>query len=229
MAIVVGLSAILTWLSSRAVNPEAELFDRALGELEHFDRGEDALYRDFFTARTGLLRNYDPLVSKINALHGSLERLRAAAAIDRKTTETIDRLAATVDRQEQLIETFKSQNAVLRNSLSFLGRFAAHSDARDLDLAISSAAAAVLHLTLDTTSTAVDEAQRRLDNLEWEALSDGQTDMVEPFLAHGRLLHKVLPSIDSILKTMMALPRTKDELWRNLGDDGVRKAAYRGG
>ncbi|WP_441260369.1 two-component system VirA-like sensor kinase [Bradyrhizobium sp. 521_C7_N1_3] len=211
VAIVVGLSAILTWLSSRAVNPEAELFDRALGELEHFDRGEDALYRDFFTARTGLLRNYDPLVSKMNALHGSLERLRAAAAIDRKTTETIDRLAATVDRQEQLIETFKSENAVLHNSLSFFGRFAAHSDARDLDLAISSAAAAILHLTLDTTSTAVGEAQRRLDNLEWEALSDGQTDMVEPFLAHGRLLHKLLPSVDSILKTMMALPRTKDQ------------------
>ncbi|MEH2487486.1 signal transduction histidine kinase [Bradyrhizobium sp. AZCC 2230] len=211
VVIVIGLSALLTWLSLRAVNPEAEVFDRALDELEHFSQIEDALYRDFLSARTGLLRNYDPLGDEINALRDSLERLRGTVAINTEINEQIDRLAASVDRQEQLLEMFKSQNAILQNSLSFFARFAAHSDVRDLDLAISSAAAAILHLTLDTTSIAVGEAQRRLDNLEWEALSDGQTDMVEPFLAHGRLLHNLLPSVDSMLKAMMMLPRKKDQ------------------
>jgi signal transduction histidine kinase/CheY-like chemotaxis protein len=211
VAIVIGLFALLTWLSLRAINPEAEVFDRALDEIEHFSQIEDALYRDFLSARAGMLRNYDHLSNKVNALRASLERLRGTAAVDTDTNEDIDRLAESIDRQEQLLEMFKSQNAILQNSLSFFARFAAHSDVRDLDLAISSATAAILHLTLDTTSIAVDDAQRRLDNLEWEALSDGQTDMIEPFLAHGRLLHKLLPSIDSMLKAMMSLPRKKDQ------------------
>ncbi|MBR0816622.1 two-component system VirA-like sensor kinase [Bradyrhizobium liaoningense] len=211
VAIIVGLAALLTWFSLRAINPDAELFDRAFNELEHFGVIENTLYRDVFTARTGMLGDYDPLGNEINALRKSLDRLRATAAIDRATSEAIDRLAELVDQQEQLVEAFKSQNAVLHNSLSFFARFRAHSDLRELDLAVSSAAAAILHLTLDTTSTSVGEAEMSLDNLEWEALRTNQAYLVEPFLAHGRLLRKLLPSVDGILKTMMTLPRTMNQ------------------
>src|SRR5258708_5090333 len=86
VAIVPILVLLLTWLSLRAINPEAELFDIALGELDRFAMLENALYRDVFTARAGTLRNYDPLVREINALHDSLARLRETAAIDSETT-----------------------------------------------------------------------------------------------------------------------------------------------
>jgi len=69
VAIVPLLVLLLTWLSLRAFDPEAELFDIALGELDRFAMLESALYRDVFTARAGTLRNYDPLVREINALH----------------------------------------------------------------------------------------------------------------------------------------------------------------
>jgi hypothetical protein len=70
-AIVVSLVLLLTWFSLRAVDPQAELFDRALAELDHFGMIESTLHRDVFTARTGRLRSYDPLVNEINALHSS--------------------------------------------------------------------------------------------------------------------------------------------------------------
>src|SRR5262249_18745329 len=67
------------------------------------------------------------------------------------------------------------------------------------------------HLTLDTSPTAVGEAEGRLDDLDWQAARSGQSALVEPFLAHGRLIQRLLPSVDNILKTMMALPRERDQ------------------
>lgn len=209
--VVIGLSVLLTWFSWRAVNPEAEHYDRALIEIDRFGMIEDALYRDLFTARAGLLLNYDPLVSEIDGLHKAIARLRATVEVDGRTADMVNRLAASVDRQEQLVEYFKSQNAVMHNSLSFFARFAANSDRRDLDLAIRSAGTAILHLTLDTSSTAVKEAEDRLDELDGQAAESGQVVLVEPFLAHGRLLHRLLPSVDSILKKMLSLRHEQDQ------------------
>ncbi len=107
-AIAVFMVALLTWLSLRAVNPEAEFFDHALAELDHFGMIENALYRDVFTARAGSLRTYDPLVHEIDALHNSLGRLRNLSAIDAETIAAVDRLATSIDRQEELVERFKS-------------------------------------------------------------------------------------------------------------------------
>src|SRR5262249_12113226 len=98
MAIV--FVVVLTWLSLRAINPEAEMFDVAIAELDHFAMIENALYRDVFSARTGMLRNYDPLVREIDALRSSRDRLRQVAALDRETADAVDRLSALVDRQE---------------------------------------------------------------------------------------------------------------------------------
>jgi hypothetical protein len=91
---------LLTWLSLRALNPEAETFDVALAELEHFAMIENALYRDVFSARAGMLRNYDPLVREIDALHICRDRLRQSAILDQETAAAVDRLAQSVDRQE---------------------------------------------------------------------------------------------------------------------------------
>ena len=79
------------------------------------------------------------MVSEIDGLHKAIARLRATVEVDGRTADMVNRLAASVDRQEELVEYFKSQNAVMHNSLSFFARFATNSDRRDLDLAIRSA------------------------------------------------------------------------------------------
>jgi signal transduction histidine kinase/uncharacterized protein with PIN domain len=201
---------LLTWLSLRATNPEAELFDRALAELDRFATIENALYRDVFTARVGTLLNYDPLVTDIDALHSSCGRLRETAALDATTTAAVERLAESVDRQEELVERFKSDNALLRNSLSFFGRFSTHPSSADLGAAISAAAAAMLHLTLDTSATTAREVQDRLDDLAALA-RPSDDDPVGPLLAHGRLLHRLLPAVDNVLKMMDALPQKQEQ------------------
>jgi signal transduction histidine kinase/CheY-like chemotaxis protein len=211
-AVIVSLLVLLlTFLSLRAIDPEAELFDLALGELDRFSVLENALYRDVFTARAGTLRNYDPLVREINALHNSLARLRETAAIDSETTAVLDQLVTSVDRQEELVEQFKSENALLHNSLSFFGRFSVRPASSDLGPAISAAAAAMLQLTLDTSSAAAREVQDRLDELGNRSRSSGDSESVEALLAHGRLLHGLLPAVDNTLTAMRALPRKRDQ------------------
>ncbi|WP_455153277.1 two-component system VirA-like sensor kinase [Bradyrhizobium cenepequi] len=216
LTIVFALVLLLTWLSLRAINPEAERFDRALAELDRFAMLDAALYRDVFTARAGALRNYDPLVREINALHKSLDRLRQSAAIDADTSEAVGRLEASLARQEELVERFKSDNALLHNSLTFFERFSLHATAADLGPSISAAAAAMLQLTLDTSDSAVREVKDRLDKLADQARPfDG--DVIGPLLAHGRLLQGLLPAVDGVLKAMRAIqPRLEQEQLRNL-------------
>ncbi|MGZ3324095.1 MAG: DAHL domain-containing protein, partial [Xanthobacteraceae bacterium] len=194
VAIVSFLVLLLTWLSLRAINPQAELFDQALAEIDHFATIENALYRDVFTARAGTLRNYDPLVHEVVALRNSLDRLRQTAVIDAETAAAVDQLAASVDRQEELVEQFKSDNALLHNSLSFFGRFSARPVSSELRPAISSAAAAMLHLTLDTSPAAAGEVEGRLNELA-ERAQPSDRDSIAPLLAHGRLLHDLLPAV----------------------------------
>ena len=83
-----------------------------------------ALQRDVLQARGGLLGSYDPFVrsmAKLRTATADLPTARevasgeARADIDRKIAE----VAAAVRDQEALVEAFKSDNALLRNSLAY--------------------------------------------------------------------------------------------------------------
>jgi signal transduction histidine kinase len=208
---VVFLVLLLTWFSLRALNPAAELFDRLLTELDQFETLENMLYRDLFMARAGMLRNYDPLVSDVNALRASITRLHDNSPADDETKAALDRLVSSVAHQEELVEQFKSDNALLQNSLSFFGRFDTHSLNPDLDYAIDAASAAMLHLTLDTSAAVTHDVQVRLDEVDRQSTRSDQHDMVEPLLAHGRLLQQLLPSVDHTLTEIRRLSRERDQ------------------
>jgi hypothetical protein len=199
---VLLLIALSTWLSLRAINPEAERFDRFLGEIDRFAMFEAALHRDVLGARAGTLHNYDPLVREVNAIDGALDRLRDTASVDRETTAVIDRLADSVGRQEDLVEQFKSNNALLQNSLAYFEMFSRLLSlpqvAGPFSPAVGTLAAAMLHLTLDTSAATVAEVQDRLDELARLPPPGEDAASVQALLAHGRLLHRLLPATDGI-------------------------------
>ena len=89
-AIVAILVALLTWFSVHASNWEAETFDQAFAEVNRFEMIENALYRHVFTARAGMLRNYDPLVEDINSLRDSSRRLREMSTLYEMVKEGVD-------------------------------------------------------------------------------------------------------------------------------------------
>jgi signal transduction histidine kinase/ActR/RegA family two-component response regulator len=208
---VVVLITLLTWLSLRAFDSGAERFDRALGELERFDSTESDLHGNILSARAGLLRNYDPLVRDTNALDALVQRIRASMAGDRTTEAAIDRLNASVRRQEALTEQFKSNNALLQNSLAYFAWFSAQMSApgHDDPLApeVSALAAAMLDLTLDTDPASIAEVRDRLGALERRVEPAPSISPAVALLAHGRMLYELLPATDRLLKTLNGLSR----------------------
>jgi signal transduction histidine kinase len=219
------LLAILTWLSLSATDVDAELFDRALGTLDRMAMAESGLHRDVLSARTGLLRQYDPLVLEINTIDDSLDQLRQTMAMDAESTDAIGRLATSIGTQEALVEDFKTKNALLQNSLAYFELTSARLSGAERNK-ITALAAAMLHLTLDTSAETAREVEDRLNELAEEAHPPGSAELLDSLVAHGRLLNQLLPDTDRILKTLFAQP-LKENIAAVRADVLSRQAAAR--
>jgi signal transduction histidine kinase/CheY-like chemotaxis protein len=200
----------LSWLAFRSVDPDQERYDRALKALDRFTVMEISLHRDVLSARTGMLRNYDPLVREINALRDALGRLRNNAEGDAEEAAAVDRFAAAASRQEELTEQFKSDNALLQNSLAYFGllsaRLSTSYEGSPLASGVSALTAAMLRLTMDTSPTAAHEVADRLNWLAMQSFSTDSAPSVRALLAHGGLLHDLLPTTDGVLRALLAAP-----------------------
>jgi signal transduction histidine kinase len=198
------LALALTSLSLHAVNANAETFDLALTELNRFTKNEGVLRGDLLAARAGLLRNYDPVVQQVDAISVSLDRLRDIAAGDPRVLAGVEELAAAAARQNQIVEQFKSDNALLQNSLTHFARIGRSLEQSGRTAAvpqISAAVADILHLSLDPSPELLSETQGLLDGLE-ASVPAQDPDQIEAFLAHAHLLLRLLPQMDNELRSL---------------------------
>ncbi len=203
--------ALLTWLLLRGADTNMRAYAGTLKAFDDFELAEASLQRDVLQARAGLLRHYDPLGAAEDAIEDAVTRLRSYARSVDLGVEPIDRLSAAVAQQEELTERFKSANALLQNSLAYVGLLSSGPPfaSKDTELApVSGAmAAAILHLARDTSSDAVRALQQRIDQFAAEAPSAGpDAQAARALLAHTRLLRDLLPAIDATLRAFLAVP-----------------------
>ena len=208
---VLLLLALLTWLLVRAIDTNAPAHAMTLQAFDDFALAEASLKRDVLQARAGLLRDYDALAKAVEAMEDAVARLRSHAQIEGLDPGAVDRLAATVVQQEELTESFKSSNALLQNSLSYVGLLSTSPafGAQDAQLAPATGAlaGAILHLTRDTSPDAVEALQERIDRFAVQAPTVGpDADAAQALLGHARLLHDLLPAVDETLKALVAVP-----------------------
>lgn len=212
--IVSSLLLLLTWLLVNGLDLNSARFDRELQALSDFSRVERGLHREVLTARAGLSRNYDALARMTDAYDDSLNRLREAAGSDSEEGAAIEVLAARAHRQQDLIEQFKSRNALLRNSFAYFGMFSARlaaSDHMPVVAATTTLAAAMLHLTLDTSPAAARDVKDRLEQLASLQSTPSDTDSIQAAIAHGGVLHDLLPATDAVLKALSAAASTREQ------------------
>ena len=205
------LLALLTWLLLRGIDTNAPAYAVTLRAFDDYALAEASLHRDVLQARAGLLRDYDAFFSAAQAMEDAVARLRSHAQTEGLDARPIDRLAAAVVQQEELLERFKTSNALLQNSLSYVGllstspAFLAH----DVQLAPATGAlaAAILHLSRDTSSDALKALQERIDRFAEQAPAVGpEAETAQAMLAHARLLYDQLPALDETLKAFIAVP-----------------------
>jgi signal transduction histidine kinase len=205
---------LLTWLLLSGLNLNSDRFDREIQALDDFSELERGLNREVLTARAGLSRNYDTLARMTDAYAESIDRLREAAGTDSEEGAAIDALAERAGRQRNLIEQFKSRNALLRNSFTYFGIFSvqlAASDDRPVVAAAGALSSAMLHLTLDTSTTAVREVKDRLEQLARLQSPPGDVESIHAAVAHGGILHDLLPATDAALKQLIAASSTREQ------------------
>jgi signal transduction histidine kinase len=206
------LALILTSLLLRAVNANAETFDGALAELDRFTKSEGALRGDLLAARAGLLRNYDPVVQQTNAVHASVDSLRGITTGQPRMLAAVEQLNEAVDRQEQMVEQFKSDNALLQNSLTHfarIGRTLQRSGGAAPVSQVGAIIADILHLTLDTSPELLRETQDLLEDTAATAPTD-DADQMAAFLSHARMLLGLLPRMDTELKGLTTCTSARD-------------------
>jgi PAS domain S-box-containing protein len=210
-AVGVLLLALLTWLLLRGINTNASEYSEAGRAIDDFTLAEASISRDALQARAGLLDNYDFLVAAENAMENAVSRIRLHLQAEKIDTKPVDRLAATVAQYEELIERFKSGNALRQNSLSYVSRlstdpaFGALSD--QLAPSATALAAAVLHLSRDSSAENASSLRQQIDRFEAQAPTGGPDgEAAHALIAHARLLSDLLPDVDETLRALVAAP-----------------------
>ncbi len=214
LSFVLGVSfllALLTWLLFRGIDTNAPAYALTLRAFDDYALAEASLHRDVLQARAGLLRNYDTFTTDAQDMDDAVGRLRSHAQAEDLDVKPANRLAAAVIEQENLLERFKTSNALLQNSLSYVGLLSTSPEflAHDVQLAPATGAlaAAILHLSRDTSSDALKALQERIEQFAQQAPTAGpEAETARAMLAHARLLYEQLPIVDETLRAFITVP-----------------------
>ncbi len=210
--IVLLLVTLLTWLMLQSVGPPGEDYVLAQRDVARVALGEAGLRRDVLLARAGLLQNYDPLVTDIADLRRFALQLHAQARVRPEDHEFLDAMMTVVERDGSALERFKTDNALLQNSLfQFNGLDAELVDA-DIPppsaAAIASAGNAVLRLIRDPTVPSQQIVRQRLEVLNKLAqvcTNPWPGKEVHLLAVHARFLSDLIPGVSADIRDLFSI------------------------
>jgi PAS domain S-box-containing protein len=213
LSVVSGLLLLLTYLLIQSRSPDLALQARMQEALQMLQLHDTELTRDVLLARAGLLPHYDSLPRTGQSLSWTLGTLRAESArvsgqAAPEMGQHVERLAAALHQKLTLVEYFTSDNALLRNSLTYLTYAEQTLGPRvEAEAAVAADIAALSQVLLrfiHTPELSVGkEVEAALDRLSHTPLfpQDFHT-----LVAHGRLIMEVLPQVDTLLRQIIAAP-----------------------
>jgi signal transduction histidine kinase len=205
VGVVCLLLAVLTWLLMRGIATDAAAYSTALRTFDDFALGETSLDRDVLRARAGLLTDYDPLVGSSERIAAAVSQLRVQVASEELDPRPVERLAAAIQVEENLTERFKSDNALLRNSLAYVGLLSASPEFNDRDVRLRRLARAILLLTLDSSARSQQAVEGGLLELAVQPPAQADQETAQALISHSRLLKILRPSVDDTIKGLLAV------------------------
>lgn len=214
--IIVGLVVVLTYFLVQGTTIDTPRRERA-DAIQALLLYNAALQRDVLLARAGLLQNYDPLVASTGnlvaaaaALPGTIEVTSGdeRADFERK----IGDIVRAVGEQETLVEAFKSDNALLQNSLFYFnhlsGRLTSDDDRHGVDIKaeVGLLTTAMLSFVQAPGLDATRKIEASLDRVERLAGNLPPADNVRSLVSHARLIVATLPDVDDRVARLQAAP-----------------------
>lgn len=216
------LFAVIATLLLRGPRPNDLAYRQTLDSLHQIALQQAALDRDVLRAHDGLLRDYDPLVGEIGALREAALALEQQAVTYGWSRAGVAELAAQIDREEAAVEQFKSDNALLQNSLAYVDLASASlgGNAADPEVALMVGRLAndLLHLIRSPTGEMEQSVRIRLAGMQALLTSrDNPAELkaaVEMLESHARLLSSAIPEVNADLQRISA--ESTSESWTRL-------------
>jgi len=123
-AIAVGVVLLFVFLLAKTQGTDYAGHDRFNADLSRLKQLDATINQDVLKSRYDLLSNYDPFVSEIaeaRELRGDLNRLALGPGPGKtEITRALQSYSEVLDAREELLEKFKSRNAVLRTRCDIL-------------------------------------------------------------------------------------------------------------
>jgi PAS domain S-box-containing protein len=216
LLIVAGLLLLLTYLLFQSQSPDLTLRARLHEALQVFELYDVGLTRDVLLARAGLLPHYDPLVQAGRGLSRALESLRqesqsASGEAMEVLRRPVDALDAALRQKLTTLEDFKTDNALLRNSLVYvlhagqaLRREATAVGQETVVSDVGALSHALLRFLQTSERSVGEEIAAIMDRLPALPFAPDLPLLV----AHGRLIVDLLPQVDAELRQLVDAPTT---------------------
>ncbi len=217
MILVAGVFTFALFAFGRV--PSRETHEDILTSLRAIDINHASLQRDVLQARAGLLRDYDPLVEPVKTLHFTVARLgelfeesgvEAPAALQSE----LAKLSASIDHDELLVEEFKTDNALLQNSLSIATQMLTKlhegsPETRTASMDVPYDLGNLMMRFSNQPSQALDEIIRaQLQRML--RLPAGDLKDVQAYVVHARMILDTLPAVDNIIQAIQASQTSED-------------------
>ena len=124
IAIGAGAALLLTFLFLRQRPVDSKEHDRFTGNLRLIKELDAQINRDVLKSRYGLLDSYDPFVQNLSRMQRAIDDLQRIPSFPGESPKSnieglLSKQASLVSRKKRMVENFKSENAVLKNSLGY--------------------------------------------------------------------------------------------------------------
>jgi signal transduction histidine kinase len=211
IAMTVPLVGLLTWLSINSAGPLGNDYVFAQRDVARVSLAEAALQADVLQARAGLLRDYDPIVVAMNELGEAARELHTQAMVLPQDTNELDGIERLVARDEGAVEQFKTDNALLQNSLSSFDvldtQLAAAAEPAAVTQKVVALGNAVFHLNRSPSADSRQLMQQQLTALSAQLAVHGdvQNGDLRLLLLHAQMLARLLPAVDNDLRSILAI------------------------
>ena len=219
--IILGIVLLLTFLfvQSRAVDFATHA--RFSGHLRQLQEVDTTLNQDILKVRDGLLAYYDSLVTASADLHGLSHTIRRSipsfisAEGQRDITRLLDAYAEVLASKARNLERFKSDNAILKNSLQYFPLAAtevaeeagAHRLEQKPVTELQDLLRDLLVYTLLVREDMTTNLQARIDNLRDKRdafASTVERSKLDAVLTHAQTILTYAPRVNALIAELLA-------------------------
>lgn len=242
VSIIAGLLLLLTYLLSQSRSPDLALRTRMNEALDAFELHDTALDRDVLLVRAGLLTYYDSLaVASRDVQRAATDLQRGSRAASAEAVRLLgpraDALIQAARQKTTVVEYFKSDNALLRNSLAYVVQAAQALRAKATvaeERSVAAEVGALATLLLRFIQRPEPELGAAIETLlgRLPDIPSFQPDL-RTLAAHGRLIVQVLPRVDTELRQLTQGPAIvqarslRDAMLRHYGRAEARAQIFR--